>query len=337
MDDPCIGLKMPKTHGDVKRSATIPAGEWGQMAEELGYDSIWASEAWGSDAFVDLSEIACRTSRIGLGTAIVNVYSRSPAALTMAATSLQETSRGRMILGLGASHRGTIEGLHGLSYSRPFRRTGETLDLIRAYTGADGPVTFDGEIFDVDGAAPLDIPVPVYNAALGADNRRLTGQLADGWIPFLIPFSQLSVAFEAVSAGAEAAGREPGEITVTPQVLTVVHSDPGAAERFIEEYVASYIGRFRNYRNVIEKTYPDESADIAAAWERGDEERAVDLVTDEMRRDFGVAGTPSDCRTRLVELVDHPTIDRPIVYVPFNADHDTTVRTIETLSPAELP
>lgn len=330
---PTIGLKLPKTGGTPMWSYEVSAGEWGERAESLGYDSIWTSEAWGSDAFVDLAEAATRTEDLRLATAIANVYSRTPPVLAMAGATLARLSDGRAILGLGASHPEIVEDVHDIDYDRPVTRGRETIELVKALTEGEGPVDYEGDLFEIHDLAPLGERVPIYNAALGPRNRRITGELADGWLPYLLPISRLDDRFEAVAEAAEGAGRDPDDIEVTPQILAAVDDDPDAARRPIREYVASYIGSYDAYKNAIAEVFPDEAAEVAEVWRSGDEDGAVERVTDEMVDEFGVAGTPDGARARLREVLDVDAVDCPIVYVPNGVPRDMLERSVEELSP----
>lgn len=331
-----LGLKLPRRAAGPGWTFELSAGEWGQRGEALGYDSLWTAEGWGGNAFVDLAEVATATEELRFGTAIANVFSRSPAVLAMGAGSLARLSGGRALLGLGASHPGFVEGLHNVDYDRPVRRSHESIELIRALLEGDEPVDYEGELFSVEGVTPLDQDVPIYNAAMGEANRRATGRVADGWIPFLLPFSLVDEAFETVATAAREAGRDPDEITVVPQVLSVVDDDPADARDPIRAFVAAYVGRFEAYRATIARRFPERVAEIAAAWQAGEEGAAKSLVSEEMLDELGVAGTPEEARNRLREILDVDAIDAAIVYVPTGASRETLDRTIEELSPGKL-
>jgi len=135
-----LGVVLPET-------GTASKTEFGIRAEDLGYESVWHNELWGENSLVQLAAVAERTGRVGLGTGIVNVFSRSPAVLAMSANSLQNISGGRFRLGLGVSTRKAIEDLHGMSFERPIHRTHETIELLNALTSDQEPVDHDGEFF----------------------------------------------------------------------------------------------------------------------------------------------------------------------------------------------
>ena len=336
MTQPKLGLKLPTTDDRPNQPVSKTAGEWGEHAEELGYDSIWMSEGWGADALVTLAEVATRTDELRLCTAIVNTYSRTPAVLAMASATLQRQSGGRIVLGVGASHADIVEPLHGMEYERPVRRTHEAIELIKELTGGSGDVTYHGEIFDVENHPAFDTPVPVYNAALGAANRRATGRVADGWLPYLFPIFALDDGFDTIAKTARETGRNPEDIEVTPQILAAVSDDPEAAKDSLREFIAPYIGNLPNYRDALATWFPTEAEAISDAWNAGGLEAAKTEVTDELVFELGVAGTADSAREQLQELLQVDAIDCPILYVPRSASQSVRDRTIEELRPDQL-
>ncbi|MDS0473592.1 LLM class flavin-dependent oxidoreductase [Natrinema sp. 1APR25-10V2] len=306
-------------------------------AEDRGYDAIWVGELWGASGVVQVTEIACRTDEIGIGTAILNVYSRSPAVLAMTAASLEDVSDGRFTLGLGTSTATAIEGLHGTSFDRPVRRAHETIELIRAFTAGDGePVDYEGELLEASSFPSLDVSVPIYHAGLGPANRRVVGRLADGWIPHNIPFSRLDEAFEEVASAARERDRDPDAIEIAPYVPSAVSDDPETARDILRRHVAYYVGSGEGYRRAVATAFPDEADRIAEAWRDGEKRAAAGAVTDEMLADLGVAGTPDEAREQLRTLVAETGIDHPIVVVPEPASSEVTETTIAALAPERL-
>lgn len=310
-------------------------------AESLGYEGIWIGELWQESSIVQLAEMARATEDIRLGTAIVNVYSRTPAVLAMTAASLQRASDDRFILGTGVSTPKAIEDLHGMSFDRPVRRAHETIELVREFTGTGAtdpgdPVTYDGDLLRASDFPALDVPVPIYHAGLGAANRRVVGRLCDGWIPHNIPFSALDDAFEEITATARERDRDPDRITIAPYVPAAVGEDPAAARDAIRRHVAYYVGSGDGYRRAVATRFPDEADRVAEAWRAGDREAAANAVTDEMVADLGVSGTPEDARKQLRALVERSVIDRPMIVVPRPAAAAFGVQTIEALAPVRF-
>lgn len=321
-----VGLILPDVDG-------IEPAELASRAESLGFESVWKSELWGENAFVELAAAAARTDQVRLGTAVVNVFSRSPAVIAMGAASLDRLSGGRGVIGLGVSTPKAIEDLHGQSYERPIRRTHESAELVRKFLSGEGRVAYDGEVFSVADFPALEADVPVYNAALGPANRRVTGRLCDGWLPHNVPLSHLEEAFEVVAEAAREVGRDPDEIEVAPWVHVAVSDDPAEAREAVRGIVAYYVGSGEGYRKSVGAAYPEVADRIASAWRDGDRDRARGHVTDELVRDLGCAGTAEDVREELRALADHPVIDTPLVNLPPGLDGDAVDRTLEAVAP----
>ncbi|ADB59430.1 Luciferase-like, subgroup [Haloterrigena turkmenica DSM 5511] len=305
-------------------------------AEQLAYDAVWVGELWGESGVVQLTEMACRTDEIELGSAILNVYSRSPAVLAMTAASLQRASDGRFTLGVGTSTPKAVEDLHGMAFDRPVRRAHETIELVRAYTAGDGRVDYDGEVLAAADFPSLETSVPIYHAGLGPANRRVVGRLCDGWIPHNIPFSHLEEAFEEVADAARERDRDPSEIAIAPYVPSAVSEDPDEARETLRRHIAYYVGSGEGYRRAVATAYPERADRIADAWRSGEKGEAADAVTDAMLADLGVAGTPDDAREQLRTLVAETGIDHPIVVVPEPASRDVVETTIDELAPDRL-
>ncbi|WP_246988442.1 LLM class flavin-dependent oxidoreductase [Halorientalis marina] len=304
-----------------------------QTAESIGYDSVWLPELWGSDAFVQLGVLACETDDVMLGTAIANVFSRSPAVLAMAAATVDDFAGGdRTILGTGVSTPKAIEDCHGVPYEQPVRRAHETIAVAKGYLSAgDDRVEYDGELVSVQDFPALDAEVPVYHAALGPANRRVVARLADGWIPHNVPFTRLDEAFEEIEETAREADRDPDDITVAPYVPAAVSDGPEEARDAIRGHVAYYVGSGEGYRRAVAQSFPDAADEIASHWADGDRGAARGAVTDEMIEALGVAGTPEEARAQLAALQDG-IVDLPIVTVPQQAT-DLALETIQALAP----
>jgi alkanesulfonate monooxygenase SsuD/methylene tetrahydromethanopterin reductase-like flavin-dependent oxidoreductase (luciferase family) len=302
-------------------------------AEELGYDCLWTGELWGRDSFVALARAAERTDGIDLGTAIVNVYGRTPATLAQAAATLQRASGGRFRLGLGTSTGKAIEDLHSMSFENPPRRFHETAELVRAFLTAEGRVEYDGDLFSVADFPSLGVDVPVYGAALGPAMRRATGRTADGWLPHNVPFAELDEAFETIAETAEAAGRDPGAITVAPYVPSAVSDDREEALQTARGHIAYYVGSGEGYRAAVAAHY-DAADAVAEAWREGDREGAREAVTDAMVEGLTVAGTPEEAREEFAEVAALDAVDHPIVVIPGGASESVTEATVEALAPA---
>lgn len=310
---------------------TVP--EFADRAERLGYDALWSGELWGRDVFVSLTRAATATDSIELGSAIANVYGRSPATLAQAAATLDDASNGRVRLGLGTSTRKAVEDLHGASFDNPARQLHETTELARQFLHDDDRVSYDGERFSVADFPGLETDVPVYTAALGAATRRATGRTADGWIPHNIPWDRLDSAFETIADAATNVDRNPADIRVAPYVPSAVSEDGDEARATVRGHVAYYVGSGEGYRRAVAETFPEAADAIASAWSDGDRGAAREAVTDEMVARLGIAGEPDEARSQLADLESRSVIDEAIVVVPAGTDPDIVDLTVETLAP----
>src|SRR6201986_116364 len=194
--------------------------ELAREAERFGVDSIWVPEFWAYDAFTPLAAIAARTERVRLATGIAQLGARTPAMLAMSAMSLQNISGGRFVLGIGTSGPQVMEGWHGVRFSRPVRRTRETIEIIRMITAGER-LSYAGEVYQLplpgsEGTAIRSRAgacfVPVSAAALGPANLALTGELADGWIGNSFFPETSEVFFGPIGAAARRAWRSLSDL-----------------------------------------------------------------------------------------------------------------------------
>jgi alkanesulfonate monooxygenase SsuD/methylene tetrahydromethanopterin reductase-like flavin-dependent oxidoreductase (luciferase family) len=223
-------------------------------AEELGYDSFHLAEGWSHDAGVLLTEIALSTSRIRLGTGVLNIWGRSAASMAMLARGLGTVSGGRFTLGLGAGSPALAEGLHDVPFVDPVGRLATVARQVR--TLIDGG-RLEPTIAGVDrplrlGAAP-ESPIPLHLAALGPRSVRLAGELADGWAPFLLPLSALKSHIGLLDEGATRVGRT-GRPEVQPCLPLAVSDDPAQATGMAQWWVKHYVTRMGPlYRDTLRR------------------------------------------------------------------------------------
>jgi F420-dependent oxidoreductase-like protein len=223
-----------------------------QEADRLGYAVVWAAEAYGSDSPSMLAWIAGRTERIGVGSAVMQIPARTPAATAMTAATIDALSLGRFRLGLGVSGPQVSEGWHGVRFDAPLARTREYVDIVRmalarervSYRGRhytlplpDGP----GKALKL-GFHPPRADIPIYLAAIGPRNLRLTGEIADGWLAIFYAPEYAPALLADVSAGRQAAGKSMDGFDVVPSVPVVVGDDPVACAELVRWYTALYLG-----------------------------------------------------------------------------------------------
>jgi alkanesulfonate monooxygenase SsuD/methylene tetrahydromethanopterin reductase-like flavin-dependent oxidoreductase (luciferase family) len=211
-------------------------------AEELGYARFGSAEGWTHDAVVLLAQIAAATSRIGLATTVLPVWSRTPAAIAMAAASLQRASDGRFALGLGASSPPLVEGLHGIAWQQPIDRIRTTLVAVRALLdGARLPLEREG-VRPLRLGAPPERRVPILLAALAPASVRLAGELADDWLPFLWARSRIPDGRMLLAEG-EAAAEGSTATRVSASVPLAIGQDEETARRIAAGWLLAYLTR----------------------------------------------------------------------------------------------
>jgi len=211
-------------------------------AEELGYARFGTAEGWTHDAVVLLTQIAGVTSRIGLATTVLPVWSRTPAAIAMAAASLQRASGGRFALGLGASSPPLVEGLHGLTWEEPLARMRSTLLAVRALLGGQRLPLDREQVRALRLGVPPDPPVPIVLAALAPGSVRLAGELADQWLPFLWARSRIPDG-RALLAEGEAAAEGATVTGVSPSIPLAIAEQEEMARAIAAGWLLAYLTR----------------------------------------------------------------------------------------------
>ena len=236
---PAQRLAVGLTPMETRREVVLHVAE---RAEALGYDAFFLAEGWGHDAGVLLAEVASRTTRITIGTGILNIWGRSPAAIAMLAVSLAELSGGRFVLGLGAGSPPLAEGLHDVPFTAPVERLGAVTRQVRRLL--DGQRLAPSE---ERANRPLRLavtparPIPIHLAALGPRAVRLTGELADGWYPFLLPLSGLGAGVRLLEEGAARGQAGRPLPTIGPCIPAAVSADPANALAIASWWVSFYL------------------------------------------------------------------------------------------------
>jgi F420-dependent oxidoreductase-like protein len=292
------------------------AAEFAVAGEQIGVDSLWVPEVWGYDALTGLAYIAAKTSTVKLGTFVVQLGSRSPALLATSALSLQELSGGRFLLGVGTSGPRVMEGWHGVRFRKPVQTTRETIEIVRIVSRGDR-LEHPGEIYplplaDSSGAAlrPLVRPqhVPVYVAALGPRNLRLTGELADGWLGNAFIPEAAEVFLGPLREGAERAGRTLSELDLVAPVAVEFHDDDTSADTAARRHADGYaftIGAMgadgRNFYNdaFTRLGYGAEVEAVAELWQAGRRDEARRAVPIDLGRLTNLVGTPDGIADRV--------------------------------------
>lgn len=300
-----------------------------QEAERLGYDSVWVAEAWGSDAVTVLSWIAARTTKLKVGSAILQIPARTPAMTAMTAVTLSELSGGRFLLGLGVSGPQVVEGWHGVPYGKPLGRTREYVDIVRRAIARDEKLTFSGTYYQIPyrgpGATglgkPLRLmthpshPVPIYLAAIGPKNVTLTAEIADGWLPIFYSPNQSAAFYGPLLDDGFATSGQPNKAARFDTVATVqaiATDDVAAARNRIKPMLALYVGgmgaKGRNFYNDLACRYGYEEAatKIQDLYLAGKKMEAVALVPDDLVDELSLIGTKEMIRDRLEAWRESP-------------------------------
>ncbi|NKX91871.1 LLM class F420-dependent oxidoreductase [Sanguibacter hominis ATCC BAA-789] len=304
-------------------SAGPPPGvaEAVRMADTLGLDSVWTAEAYGSDAFTPLAWWGAATSRVRLGTAVAQMYARTPTATAMAALTLDHLSGGRAVLGLGASGPQVVEGWYGQPFRRPLARTREFVDIVRQVIARER-VQYDGQFFRLPlpepgpdagpdaptglGRAlhstvrPLRPAIPIHLAAEGPKNVALAGEIADGWLPlFYAPRldAELRGPLEE-GLDRRSAARSPREtFEVCATVPIVVRDDVEEAADQVRPFLALYIGgmgaKGANFHleAVARLGYREVCDDVQRLYLGGLRAEAAAAIPLELVRDVALVGT----------------------------------------------
>jgi F420-dependent oxidoreductase-like protein len=286
-------------------------------AERLGLDVCWVAEAWGSDAPAPLGYLAARTSRILLGSGILQVGTRTPTAIAMTAMTLAELSESRFLLGLGSSGPQVIEGLHGVPFARPVTRMRETLAVIRQVFAGE-KVDHHGELVRVPlpggEGRPMRLTmapnedIPIYLAALAPNMLRLTGEVADGWLGTSFVPEGADAYFGYLREGAARGGRQVTDLDICQGAEVAFAADEDELRHMVagrrKELAFSLGGMGSASTNFYNDAYSRQgwaevAAEVRAAWLAGDRTAATALVTDDMVLATTLIGTEPMVRDRL--------------------------------------
>ena len=291
-------------------------------ADRLGFDSVWTAEAYGSDALTPLAWWGSQTERIRLGTAIMQMSARPPAATAMAAITLDHLSGGRFILGIGASGPQVVEGWYGRPYPRPLERTREYVTILRDIIAREGPVEFHGRHHDLpytgaDGTGlgkalkstvhPLRNRIPIFLAAEGPKNVALSAEICDGWLPLF--FSPREDAFyrqcleDGFAASGDSERRESFEVAAT--VTVIPGDDVEACADLVRPFLALYAGgmgaRGANFHFEVfaRMGYESVAEEVQALYLEGRKEEAARAIPLEMVEDVALVGPVDKIRSEI--------------------------------------
>lgn len=284
-------------------------------AERLGVAMAWSAEMWGYDGATPLAYLAAKTTRLRLGTGILQVGARTPALTAMTAMSLASLSHDRFLLGLGVSGPQVIEGWHGVRFDRPLQRLRETIEIVRMVARGER-LSYSGSTYQLplpggEGKALKSIArprpnIPIYLATLGPKMLELTGEVADGWLGTSFIPEHAAMFFDPIAKGAERAGRSLAQIDLQVAAGFVAFSDD--VERLIaarKPGLAFTLGamgsRAHNFYNDVYRRagYEEVAVEVQDLWLSGKREEATARVPDELVLKTNLIGTEDMVRDRL--------------------------------------
>lgn len=294
------------------RKLTIPM-DMVKRAEALGYDSVWASEAYSSDTISVAGWILGQTEKIKFGTAIMQLPARTPAMAAMTAMTLSQLSGGRFIMGLGASGPQVVEGWHGQPYNKPVTRMREYIQIIRAIMAREAPVEFDGELYQLpykgEGSVGLgkplksileaDTSIPIYTASITPAGLACAAEVADGVFPIFYSPETFKIIEPDLQKGFAKAGNGKGlaDFDIAPMVPVIVGDDLDGCRMFVKHFLALYIGgmgaRNKNFYNDFAKKmgYEAEAVKIQDLYLDGKKDEAAAAVPDSLADQISLVGT----------------------------------------------
>jgi F420-dependent oxidoreductase-like protein len=291
-------------------------------AERLGFDIVFTAESWGSDAFTPLAWWGSQTSRIRLGTSIVQMSARTPTGTAMAAITLDHLCGGRLALGLGLSGPQVVEGWYGQPFGKPLARTREYVDIVRQVFARQGPVTSDGPHFPLPyrgegsiglGKAlkpivhPLRADVPIFLGSEGPKNVALTAEIADGWLPIYYSPKVGGMYKEWLGEGFARPGarRSPADFEILPNCSVVVTDDRDAVLESMKPMLGFYIGGMgakdmNFHKNVFARMgYEKEADEVQDLFFEGKRDEAIAAVPAQMVADISLIGTREQIRDEI--------------------------------------
>ena len=292
-----------------------------QALEKAGMDIVYVAEAYGYDGVSLMGYLAAKTDTVQIAAGILPIYTRTPTLLAMTAAGVDELSKGRCILGLGASGPQVIEGFHGVPYDAPIGRTREIVEICRQVWAREEPVVHDGRYYQLplpeDQGTGLGKPlkiitkpprpnIPIHVAALGPRNVAMTAEIADGWLPILYhPDRAADVWGADLAAGEAKRDAELGTMDVIAGGLLAVGEGAEAVRDFARPMVALYVGgmgaRDKNfYNNLFQRYgYEDAAAEIQNLYLDGKKQEAAAKVPAEFLEAISLVGPEGYVKERL--------------------------------------
>jgi F420-dependent oxidoreductase-like protein len=308
--------------------------------EHAGLDTVWVAEAYGFDSVSIMGYLAAETERVTIASGILPIYTRTPALLAMTAAGMDYVSDGRFVLGLGASGPQVIEGFHGVPYDKPVGRTREIISICRK--------VWKREVLTNEGIYPIPLPpeegsglgkplkiiphpvrsdIPIYVAALGDANVKMTAEVADGWLPILfVPEKAGDVWGDSLRAGAAERSADRGPLQIAAGGAVAVGDDVAGLRDLLRPMIALYVGgmgaRGKNFYNSLAQRYGwvDEARTIQDLYLDGKKDQAAAAIPAEFVEKISLIGPAGYVKERLAafkeagvtELQITPLADDPV-------------------------
>ena len=287
-----------------------------EIASKTSIDTIWVPETWGMENFSMLSAVSSRTSTQKIGSSIINIYSRSPAAIAMGAVTVDTLSKGRVILGLGTSSLPIVETFHGYNFEKPLQRMKEYVEIIKLISSGK-PINYSGKIFNLKNFTLLIKPqresIPIYIAAVNEKMVNLTWDIGDGVIFYLRPKNEMKETIQKMQS--------KRKIDVTCQIITCISENSDEAIERAKKTLAFYVSVGKIYREFLANNgFEKETSNIFEEFKKSGFTSNHELVPDSMLKELTICGAPEECKKQL-DVFKQTGIDLPIIQ--FNPVGDT--------------
>ncbi len=271
--------------------------------QQENVDSLWVPESWGRESFSTLGAMSQITKKVRLGTSIVNIYSRTPATVAMAATTLDMLSNKRTIIGLGASTAAIVENWHGVQFNKPASRMKEYIDCLRLINRGE-KVKYNGEFFKINNFKILHRPqrthIPIFMAAVNKKMVSIASELADGTLLYLRPFEEL----KRITSELKQATKGKGFEIACSFICAISNKDPEKARDRAATTLAFYVAVGKYYSKFLaENGFKTEVEEINAEYRKAGANSAAKFVSDRMLSSLVICGSSEDCRESLSKFL----------------------------------
>lgn len=293
-------------------------------AEDLGFESVWTSEAYGSDAISPAAYVLAQTTRIKAGTAIMQMPGRAPTMAAMTAISLNHLSGGRFIVGLGPSGPQVVEGWYGASYAKPLTRLREYIDIMRQVFAREAPVQYDGFHYQLpyrgEGSTGLgkslkctlhnQHDIPIYTATLKPKALETSAEIADGFFPIWMNPSRFDLFEEPISKGLAKAGKTLSQFDVAPFVTVIMGDDVAACRMPVKAMMSLYIGgmgaRGKNFYTTYasQMGYEEQALHVQDLYLAGKKQEAMNAIPDALVDEVALVGPAARIRERITPWLE---------------------------------